>query len=96
MMNKIKQKFTSWYVKRGYRFGYEGFPLKAYYKCPAWVRPLLFLFSPSVYFQKEAEKIIKIANESLLSINKAREIFSEFFCAIQKAEKDGENDATQP
>lgn len=49
-MNKFKRSFTKWYVKNGYTFGYEStYPLRAYWVCPCWVRPLLFLFSPSVY-----------------------------------------------
>lgn len=63
-MMDIKKKFTKWYVKRGYRFGYDftdceiagddffkmpiGIP-NAYWICPNWIKPLLILFSPSVY-----------------------------------------------
>lgn len=64
MITSIRQKFTEWYVKKGYTFGYDfsgtkvigeypflfpyGVP-KAYFDCPIWVKPFLFLFSPSVY-----------------------------------------------
>lgn len=53
-MNKIKRKlktkFTKWYVRKGYVFGYDGnIPPKAYWSCPWYVKPLLFLFSPSIY-----------------------------------------------
>ena len=60
----IKRRFTKWYVKKGYNFGYDftevpvygdgfmkipaGMP-KAGWTCPWWVKPFLFLFSPSVY-----------------------------------------------
>ena len=60
----IKRRFTKWYVNKGYKFGYDftdvpvyddgiikiptGVP-KAVWNCPWWVKPLLFLFSPSVY-----------------------------------------------
>ena len=39
----MKERFTRWYVKRGYRFDGDGF------ECPWYVRPFLFLFSPSIY-----------------------------------------------
>lgn len=60
----IKRRFTKWYVKKGYKFGYDftdvpvyddGFMKtpaevpKAVWHCPWWVKPFLFLFSPSVY-----------------------------------------------
>ena len=60
----IKKRFTKWYVKKGYKFGYDftdvpvyddgfmktpaGVP-KAVWHCPWFVKPFLFLFSPSVY-----------------------------------------------
>lgn len=46
-MKKIRQKFTKWYINHGYTF----YPFRACWHCPWWVRPLLFLFSPSVYCQ---------------------------------------------
>lgn len=49
-MNKIRKRFTKWYVSKGYIFGYSGIdPFEARWACPFWVRPLLFLFSPSCY-----------------------------------------------
>ena len=49
-MDKIKRAFTKWYIRKGYTFGHEfTCPWRAYWKCPCWVRPLLFLFSPSEY-----------------------------------------------
>ena len=61
----IKKRFTKWYVKKGYKFGYDftdvpvyddgfmktpaGVP-KSVWHCPWWVKPLLIFFSPSVYF----------------------------------------------
>lgn len=69
MINWIRRKlggpFTRWYVKRGYKYGYDfkasyvhtdgifSTPLKmpkAVWTCPWWVRPLLIFFSPSVYY----------------------------------------------
>ena len=45
----IKKRFTKWYVKKGYRFGYD-YSNVAVWNCPWWVKPLLIFFSPSVYF----------------------------------------------
>ena len=60
----IKRRFTKWYVRKGYKFGYDftdvpvyddgfmkipaGGP-KAVWHCPWFVKPFLFLFSPSLY-----------------------------------------------
>lgn len=44
--------FTIWYVKKGYKFTYmDG---RSRWICPLWVRPLLILFSPSVYYYVNA------------------------------------------
>ena len=62
-MRKMKKRFTKWYVKKGYKFGYEKIETigddvfqipvkmpKAYFICPFYIKPLLlFLFSPSIY-----------------------------------------------
>ena len=55
-MGWIRKRFTNWYIKRGYTFGYkwvtndEGIMVaEAYFVCPWWVRPLLIFFSPSTY-----------------------------------------------
>ena len=69
----IKKRFTKWYVKNGYKFGYDftdvpvyddgfmktpaGVP-KAVWHCPWFVKPFLFLFSPSVYAIYDWEKQI--------------------------------------
>lgn len=67
----IKRQFTKWYVKRGYTFSYDftDVPVfgddfmkipavipKAVWHCPWWVKPFLFLFSPSVYTSKDIGK----------------------------------------
>lgn len=70
---KIRKKFTKWYVKKGYKFGYDftdvpvydngfmktpaGMP-KAVWHCPWWVKPFLFLFSPSTYVMQTTAKQI--------------------------------------
>lgn len=49
-MKKLRKKFTKWYVKKGYTFGYDDFSLSsAVWNCPWYVKPFLFLFSPSIY-----------------------------------------------
>ena len=68
----IKKRFTKWYVRKGYKFGYDfinvpvyddgfmktpaGVP-KAVWHCPWWVKPLLIFFSPSVYFIEAYSKL---------------------------------------
>ena len=46
----MRKRFTKWYFKRGYRFGYKVDNGVAVWDCPWWVKPLLIFFSPSVYF----------------------------------------------
>ena len=53
----IKKRFTKWYVKKGYRFGYD-YSNVAVWNCPWWVKPLLIFFSPSVYFAEAYGKMI--------------------------------------
>ena len=51
MKYKHRKKFTEWYRKMGYAFnGIE-------FRCPWYVKPFLFLFSPSIYFYKLGEEI---------------------------------------
>lgn len=50
-MKNLNRRFTKWYVKRGYVFGYTGI-IEPFYICPWYVRPLLIFFSPSVYFKE--------------------------------------------
>ena len=49
MMRKWREKFTKWYVFKGYTFDYDE-NLCAVWTCPWYIKPLLFLFSPSVYY----------------------------------------------
>ena len=67
MMKRLRRKFTEWYFRKGYTFGYDFtgietiggddiFPAmptsmpRAVWNCPWYVKPFLFLFSPSIYF----------------------------------------------
>lgn len=86
MIQKIKKKFTLWYIKKGYTFGYEysgtefvyydnkkvplGKPA-AVFKCPVWVRPFLIFFSPSIYMQKtNRQQIVQSFLEGIESVRK--------------------------
>jgi hypothetical protein len=71
-MNNLKKKFTKWYFRKGYTFGYN-FPAiptsmpKAVWKCPWYVKPLLILFSPSVYqMEWSNEYIVKGFTKGLM------------------------------
>ena len=58
-MNKLKERFTKWYVNKGYLFGYDftDNPTESSFICPVWVRPFLIFFSPSVYLNETYNKI---------------------------------------
>ena len=65
-MKNLNRKFTEWYVKRGYEFYYVG--MESRFRCPWYIKPLLILFSPSVYFQKAwGEKIVEWFEEGIKS-----------------------------
>lgn len=73
-MIDIKERFTKWYIRKGYRFYYKVNPIKSLYTdddikffdsdleakflCPWYIRPLLIFFSPSVYMYHEYGKVI--------------------------------------
>ena len=72
----MRKRFTKWYFKRGYRFGYNFGPKNyfsddlvdtgvAVWDCPWWVKPLLIFFSPSVYFYELGDCVSKEINEGL-------------------------------
>ena len=83
MMRKLREKFTKWYFRKGYTFGYDFngvetvggddiFPAmptsmpRAVWNCPWYVKPFLFLFSPSVYqMEWSNEYIVKGFMEGL-------------------------------
>lgn len=70
---KLKRRFTKWYIKKGYTYGYDfsntpvytdgifRLPLgmaSPHFNCPWWVKPFLILFSPSVYCAETIGKIV--------------------------------------
>lgn len=60
-MNKLKKRFTKWYVNKGYLFGYDFTvnPTESSFVCPIWVRPFLIFFSPSIYLNETYGKIMR-------------------------------------
>ena len=88
MMKNARIKFTKWYFRKGYTFGYDFngietiggddiFPAmpksmpRAVWNCPWYIKPFLFLFSPSIY---DIEKITKtFVNGFLKGLNESIE-----------------------
>lgn len=67
MMERLKVRFTRWYLRRGYRFR-EASPdgcEKAVWTCPLWVFPLLVFFSPSTYRRLEVSRLLSAGWEGL-------------------------------
>lgn len=71
VLKRIRERFTMWYVKKGYKFGYRPCKVYAdgilttpleipetYFICPWYVKPLLIFFSPSVYMKDAMGKAI--------------------------------------
>ena len=60
-MNKLKKRFTKWYVNKGYLFGYDftDNPTESSFVCPILVRPFLIFFSPSVHLNETYGKIVR-------------------------------------
>lgn len=65
---ELSATFTRWYVKQGYTFGYDS-NYNAYYVCPWYVRPLLTLFSPSVYYMELFKDFSKHFSEALKKVS---------------------------
>ena len=55
-MYNFREKFTSWYYSKGYRMEYrprEDGVAELVFRCPFWVRPLVFIFfSPCAYYRE--------------------------------------------
>lgn len=77
-MQDLKERFTIWYINRGYLFGYALHHIDfdepiypepmAIFDCPWYVKPLLCFFSPSVYFrEKHGKAIIRWLEEGMNS-----------------------------
>lgn len=74
----INKRFTRWYIKKGYTFGYKfvetgkyELGMESYFKCPIWVRPLCIFFSPSIYVHYVSIKLLKERLYQELGINQA-------------------------
>lgn len=68
----MREKFTKWFVKKGYIFAYihlGGF--KDVYLCPWYIKPIAyFLLSPSVYFQERGKQIVEWLLDGIKSVEK--------------------------
>lgn len=52
-MGDIRERFTKWYYRRGYRMKFRAGIDELIFSCPFWVRPLVYvLFSPCAYYRE--------------------------------------------
>lgn len=52
-MNDFRTRFTKWYYRKGYRMRYKPNDTELIFRCPFWVRPIVYyFFSPSVYYRE--------------------------------------------
>lgn len=54
-MIKLRERFTKWYYRNGYRLTCKEYDttFEMIFQCPLWVRPLVeWFFSPSVYYRE--------------------------------------------
>lgn len=57
-MNNLRQRFTSWYYRKGYRMTYKPENVELRFACPFWIRPLVFIFfSPCAYYRENGYTI---------------------------------------
>ena len=66
----MRRRFTRWYFRSGYRVEFDQNSETFGFRCPLWVKPLLFLFSPSVYMHEQFD-------DSLEAIKRAAEAEDE-------------------
>ena len=49
----LRERFTKWYYRKGYRMKFNARDLKLNFICPFWVKPLAgALFSPHIYYHE--------------------------------------------
>ena len=58
-MRKLRRKFTKWYYRKGYKATYLYTVDNYVFSCPWYVKPLLFLFSPSIYNREIGKKFTR-------------------------------------
>ena len=57
-MDNLREKFTKWYYRKGYRMSYKPCDYsdgvaELIFHCPWWIRPFVeFFFSPSIYYRE--------------------------------------------
>lgn len=57
-MNNLRERFTSWYYRKGYRMRYLPENVELRFTCPLWIRPLVFIFfSPCAYYRENGYTI---------------------------------------
>jgi hypothetical protein len=50
-MGNFRERFTKWYYRKGYRMEWRTDEMV--FRCPVWVRPLVyFFFSPCAYYRE--------------------------------------------
>ena len=85
---RYREKFTRWYVRKQWTFDGEGFD------CPWYVRPLLFLFSPSVYYVEVMKRfaeglrlaVLDVGDQFSKAVIDATEAIKELADVIKLAE----------
>ena len=54
-MIKLRERFTKWYYRKGYRLTCKEYDntFEMIFQCPLWVRPLVeWFFSPCTYYRE--------------------------------------------
>lgn len=85
----MRARFTRWYVKRGWSFDGDGFD------CPWYIRPFLFLFSPSIYVHELMKKFVDGIRDAFSSLSVSlsnslddlRKAVDEFKASIEEQEQ---------
>lgn len=78
-MEKLRQLFTEWYFRHGWTFEYDfNLGVKPAWNCPFYVKPLLVLFSPSVYFMCDSADFARGFEEG----------YAEAFAELSKMRKE--------
>ena len=49
----LRERFTKWYYRKGYRMKFDVHELKLKFICPFWIKPFAnTLFSPCAYYRE--------------------------------------------
>lgn len=75
-MNNLRERFTKWYYRKGYRAVYKDSgpgskDVELIFYCPWWVIPLVWFFwSPSAYWTELGHDYADAFLQGLSSLNK--------------------------